>query len=248
MAEHLSCAGDAGLDFVADHENVVLRAELADFLEVVFIWDDDTSFTLDGLDKERSDLFAVGFEGGFKRRDVVEWDWLLCGGAHGTNAGQVRTVVVSAFWVCGHGNGGEGAAVEVFLHAEDKCFVLRDLLRLVAPFPRDLDCGLHGLCAGVHGEHHIEAHHRSDLLGEAREDIVVEGATAESEAAGLLGKGLDELGVAVALVHGRVCREKIEVMFAFWVPDTAPGCSGENNGKGVVVVCGVGCFARHGGL
>jgi hypothetical protein len=35
----------------------------------------------------------------------------------------------------------------------------------------------------------------------------------------LLGQGLDELGMAMALVHSAVCREEIEIVLALGVPD-----------------------------
>lgn len=73
------------------------------------------------------------------------------------------------------------SAVEVLLCGEDPGLVLRNALDLVSPFARNLDSGLHGLSTSVHGQDHLEAQHRSDLLGEAGEDIVVECARAERQ-------------------------------------------------------------------
>ena len=80
--------------------------------------------------------------------------------------------------------------------------ILRDPLALVPPLAGDLDGSLDGLGARVHGQDHVEAEEAGGVLGEAREDVVVEGAGGEGEAAGLLGEGFDEFGVAVALVDG----------------------------------------------
>ena len=58
----------------------------------------------------------------------------------------------------------------------------------------------------AHGQHHVEAEHARHELGEAREHVVVECAAAQCEALRLVGQGLDQLGVAVALVDGGVGR------------------------------------------
>ena len=69
--------------------------------------------------------------------------------------------------------------MKVLLDREDQSFVLRDSLDLVSPLARDLHCGLDSLSTSVHGQDHVEAEQLGGILSEAREDIVVEGATAE---------------------------------------------------------------------
>lgn len=63
VAEEFAGAGDAGLDLVADEEDVVFVAEGAGFGEVAFRGDDDAGFALDGLDEKGCGRGAVGFEG-----------------------------------------------------------------------------------------------------------------------------------------------------------------------------------------
>ena len=71
--------------------------------------------------------------------------------------------------------------MEVLLYRKNKSLVLWDALDLVSPFPCNLDSGLYGLSARVHGQDHLKAQHLGDSLGETREDIVVEGAGTKSE-------------------------------------------------------------------
>jgi hypothetical protein len=108
--------------------------------------------------------------------------------------------------------------MEVLRHREDQSLILRYSLDLVAPLARDLDRSLHRLGSRVHGQDQVEAKQLGGIFGEAWEDIVVECSAAERQARCLLGQRLDKLGMAVALVHGRVCGEEVEVVFAFWVP------------------------------
>ena len=159
----------------------MLRAESADFAQVGVWRDDDAGFALDRLDEEGGDFRAVGGEGGAQGWDVVVREGSLGYGAGGADIRKVGAVVVAGFGVGGHGDCGEGAAVEVFGDTEDDGFVLWDAFRFVAPFPGDLDGGLHGFSAGVHGEDHIEAKEAGYELGEAWEDIVIEGSRAECQ-------------------------------------------------------------------
>jgi len=111
--------------------------------------------------------------------------------------------------------------MEVLLHRKDQCLILRNALDFVTPLARNLNGRLHRLGARVHGKYHVEAEELGGIFGEAGEDIIVEGATAERQPRCLLGQGLDELGVAVALVDGTVGGEEVEVVLALGIPYTA---------------------------
>lgn len=71
--------------------------------------------------------------------------------------------------------------VEVLLDAEDKSFILRNALALVAPFPSNLDSGLDSFGACVHRKYHVEAKGPCNVLRKSREDIVVESTTAQRQ-------------------------------------------------------------------
>ena len=137
--------------------------------------------------------------------------------------------------------GGGGAyrpPVKVVGGAEDEGLALLDALDLVGPLAGDLDGGLDGLGARVHGQHHVEAEDAADLLGPHGEHVVVEGARAQGQAAGLLGQGAHQLRVAVALVDGAVGGQEVEVVLALGVPDMDPLGAREHDGEWVVVVGG----------
>ncbi len=137
--------------------------------------------------------------------------------------------------------GGGGAyrpPVKVVGGAEDEGLALLDALDLVGPLAGDLDGGLDGLGARVHGQHHVEAEDAADLLGPHGEHVVVEGARAEGQAAGLFGEGAHQLRVAVTLVDGAVGGQEVEVVLALGVPDVDALGAGEDDGQRVVVVGG----------
>lgn len=145
-------------------------------MQVGGVGDDDAGFALDGLDEKGRDFGAVGFKGGAQGGDVIVGELLLGLGACRADIGEVGPVVVAGLGVRGHGDCGEGAAVEVLGNAEDEGLVFWDSLYFVTPFPGDLDGGLDGLGAGVHGQDHVEAEVAGYEFGEAGEDIVVEGS------------------------------------------------------------------------
>jgi hypothetical protein len=119
------------------------------------------------------------------------------------------------------------SSVEVLLNREDQSLVLRDSLDFVSPLARNLDCGLNSLSTSVHRQNHVEAKELCGILCEAWEHIVIECATAESQPRSLLCEGLDELGVAVALVDRAVRREEVKVVLLLRIPDAATTCARE---------------------
>lgn len=131
---------------------------------------------------------------------------------------------------------------------KDESAALRHALDLVSPLAGDLDGGLDGLGPRVHGQDHVVAKDLPDLGGPDGKDIVVEGARAECQTGGLLGQGLDQLRVAVALVDGAVGREEVEVVLALGVPDVDALGARKDDGEGVVVVGGVLVLGGDGAL
>lgn len=118
--------------------------------------------------------------------------------------------------------------MEVLLHGENQCLVLWNTLYFVTPLSRNLHRRLHSLSSRVHGQDHVESEEFGGILGEAWEYIVVECAATEGQSRSLLGEGLDELGVAMALIHGAVRGEEVEIVLVFWIPYRAAACSREN--------------------
>jgi len=107
VAEHLTSTGNASLDLVTDHENVVLVTQLAYFSEIVLVGHNNTSFALDRLDQESSSVLAVLLKDLLEIAHVVVTDRLVVGRVRGANVRQVRAVVVSGLRVGGHGDGSE---------------------------------------------------------------------------------------------------------------------------------------------
>lgn len=167
----------------------MLAAERLHLLQIVVVGNDDASFTLhtshktnrviimmdimrsvatnlNGLDQERGDFFAVGFESGFEVSHVVVSNLLPCFGASGSDAVQEGSEALSeevgtlvgqphrhapkylclarapALWICGHGDDADGATVEVVGAAEHDGFALGHLLDGVSPLASELDGGL----------------------------------------------------------------------------------------------------------
>lgn len=63
VAQQLARAGDTSLDLVADQQHIVLVAECAGLLQVVWVGDNDACLTLDRLDEESSEIGTSRLEG-----------------------------------------------------------------------------------------------------------------------------------------------------------------------------------------
>jgi hypothetical protein len=81
--------------------------------------------------------------------------------------------------------------MEILLHTEYQRLILGYFLGLVTPLSGEFDGCFDSFSACVHGEQHVEAEQAGGEFGETREDVVVEGAGGEGEAAGLLGESFD---------------------------------------------------------
>ena len=134
-------------------------------------------------------------------------------------ARQERAEAAAGVGVGREGDDAEGAAVEVVGADDDLGLVLRHALDLVAPLAHRLDRGLDRLGARVHRQDLVRAGQRRELLVEAAELVVAEGAAGQRQPAGLLDHRREDLRVAVALVDRRVGGEAVEVAVALDVGD-----------------------------
>ncbi len=106
----------------------------------------------------------------------------------------------------------------------------------VAPLAGGFDGGLDGFYAGVHGEGHVEAGEVVEVFEEERELVVAEGAGGEGDLCDLVVEGLEDGGMAVALIDGGVGGEEVEVLAAVDVPDPGAGGALDDDVEGMVVV------------
>ena len=158
-------AAQAGLHFVADHQDVVARADLAHRLEVARRRHDDAGLTLDGLDEER---------GGVRRDRGVERSRVAKG--HAAEAGRERAEAVAVLRFAGEADDRGGAAGEVAFGDEDVRPTFGHALDLVGPLARCLDGGLDRFGARVHRQRTVHAGHAAQRLQKGAEPVGVEGA------------------------------------------------------------------------
>jgi hypothetical protein len=77
----------------------VLITKGASLLQVLWVWYDNTSLTLDGLDEECSEVRAGGLEGLAQGSLIVVCDGLLGSWNGASDTGQIRTVVFARLGV-----------------------------------------------------------------------------------------------------------------------------------------------------
>ena len=201
------------------------RADLAHPGEVAGRGDDDAGLALDRLGEEGD---GVRPDRRLERVGVAEGD--------GDEAGDEGAEVAAGVLVGRERHDAEGAAVEVARADDDLGAVLRHALHLVAPFAHRLDRRLDRLGARVHRQDLVRVGQVRELLVEAAELVVAEGAAGQGQARGLLGQRLQDLRVAVALVDRRVGGEAVEVAAALDVGHPGALALGQHDVEGLVVV------------
>lgn len=206
--EHLSGTGKASLDLIGNHKDIVLGAQLPDLGEVAIIRHDNTSLTLDGFDKEGSDILAVVLENVFQVLNVVVADEAASLGAGRANVGEIWAEFMASFGIGRHGDDTNSASVEVLSARKDDGFALWNLLLLVTPLARKLDGGLNSLGTSVHGEDLVIAKVLGDVFGILAKYIIVKRTRAQAEALGLRAERLDDLWVRMTCCGGGGTRDK----------------------------------------
>ena len=126
-------------------------------------------------------------------------------------------------------------AVEVVGADDDLGAALGHALHLVAPLAHRLDRRLHRLGARVHRQHLVRPRQRRELLVEAPELVVAEGAAGQRQPPGLLDHRREDLRVAMPLVHRRIGGEAVEVAVALDVGDPGPLAFGQHHVERLVV-------------
>jgi len=108
-------------------------------------------------------------------------------------------------------------------------------LDLVPPLARGLDRRLHGLGAGVHGQHHLGADQPREPLGEGVQQVVLEGPRRQSQPIELGVRDRRQPGVPVPEVQRRVPGEEVQVAVSFDVADPRAVAGVQHDVERVVV-------------
>ena len=235
--QHFACAANTALHLVGHEEHVVLLADVVALLQVAFIGDVNASLALDGFQQETGDFVAFLLKHFLKSIGVVVGD--------ADEAGSHGAVVGVALGVIAHGDDGDGTAMEVAFAAHDFHLVVRDTFFDDTPTAGELEARFVGFRARVHGQHLVVAEVFSHVFFPHAERVVIEGAAAEGEAFGLVGHGLQDFRVAVALVHGGIGRQEVEIFLAFHVPHFGALTFGEDDWQRVIVMGSVLGFEVH---
>jgi hypothetical protein len=162
-AEHFACSRDAGLDFIGDEEDVVFCAERTDFGEVIVIWDDNSSMSiqcsiegvpslaLDWFNDETCDAGAMSFKGFFEVFNVIISNDLSGRGIGCTDKREIRTILIATFGVGGHGYYANRPAVEVAFDREHDSLARWNAFLHVSPSTGQFDPGFHRFGTRVPG-------------------------------------------------------------------------------------------------
>ena len=178
------------LDFVRNQQNVVLFAQLRNFLEISLRRNDDPALALDGFDQHRGSV----------RSDDAP-DRVRIAIRDGEKARREGAEIVAVGRLGGERDDGGGAPVEVARADDDLRLVARHALDGVRPLARQFDSRLDRLCAAVHGQGHFVAGHLGEFLVKEGQLIVAESARGERDFRGLFEHGFQNFGMDVSLIN-----------------------------------------------
>ena len=229
--EYLPSATQPRLDLVGDEQDIVHSAKLLGRLEIAGGRDEDPGLGLDGLDKKGR---GVGRDGLPQGIDIAVRD------DHEPGCKRSEIVPVEGFG--GEADDRYGPAVEIIGAGDNFRPVLGNSLFLICPLTGGLDGRFDRLGAGVHGQHHLVSGQVAELLGQERPLIIPEGPSRQRQTLGLLLDDLDDPGMAVAMVDGRMATQEVEVLVALDIPGPDPLALGQDGIQRVIVVGRVDIF------
>ena len=116
------------------------------------------------------------------------------------------------------GDSGQRPTPEVLGGEHHDRLILGYTLDIIAPAASQLDARLARFHARIHGQHLVEAQQFGEILLEFSEHVIVESTRGERQNARLFSHLFDYFRVTVALIHGAVCRQKVVILVAFYVP------------------------------
>ena len=218
-------------------QHVVLVAQVEALLQVAIVGHEDASLSLDGLGNKGAHLVAIFVEGTAQGLHVVI--------RNTDEARRQRTILGVGAGVVAHGDDGHGAAMEVAVAADDFDLIVADAFLHGTPTASQLQGSLNAFGTRVHGQDAVVAEEVVHELLILAEGIVVESARGEAEHVGLVFQGFYDAGVAVALVHGRIGGEEVEIFLSFHIPHVDAFTLVQHYGQGVVVVGTIALFQIH---
>ena len=236
-AEHASGAGNTRLHLVGNEQHVVLVAQVEALLQVAIVGHEDAGLALDGLGDESAHLLAILVESFLKRLGIVI--------GNADEARRQRTVLGIRTGVVTHGDDRHGASVEVALAADNLNLVVLDAFFHSAPAASQLQGRLYALGTRVHRQHTVVAEEVVHELLILTEGFAVEGTAGEAELVGLVFQCLDDAGVTVTLVDGRITGEEVEILLSLYVPHIDALALGEHHRQRMIVVSTVFLFQTH---
>src|ERR1700751_322403 len=130
----------------------------------------------------------------------------------------------------------EGASVKIVGADDDLGLPLRHALDLVTPLAHGLDRALYRLGTAVHWQHLVGAGKLCDLFVKGGQLVVVEGAGGQRQFTRLFHHSGQDLRMAVALVHRRICGEAIEITVALRIPQPDAFAARQNDAERLVVL------------
>mmetsp|Transcript_13472 Transcript_13472/g.39218 ORF Transcript_13472/g.39218 Transcript_13472/m.39218 type:complete len:287 (-) Transcript_13472:123-983(-) len=225
-AKALAGAAQPCLDLVGDQEHIVPLAYFLDLAHVAIIWHNHACLALDGLHHEPRNC-RVGGQLGLERLEIVVRDQLKTWDER-PKAGIGRRVR-------GGGNSANRPAPEVARRKHDLGLVVRDALHVIAPSPSELDSRLAGLHSRVHREDAVIAEEARHVLRVGAKDVIVESPRGQRQLPCLVLKSGEDAWMRVALVHGRIGTEKVQVLIVLHIPDTAALAHFQHHGQRTVV-------------
>ena len=126
-------------------------------------------------------------------------------------SGRERPEAIAVLLVGGEADDGHRAAVEVVGADDDFGLAIGYALDLVAPLARRLDGGFDGFGAGVHGQRHVEAGQLVQVLQSSGSWSLRKAREVSVTLCACSTQRLQNLGMAVPLVDGRIGGEAVEI-------------------------------------
>ena len=206
--KELAGSSKTSLDFIRHQQDIVLLADLGNFLEISRWRDDHPTLTLNGFQQDRCGIWSDCFLNSVRitvRNVYKSW--------------RERAKVLAIGRFRGKADDRNRPPVKVTCRRDDLCLVARHTFDLVRPLARQLERSFDSFRPAVHRQGHFVASHLGKLFIEQRQLIIAKSARRQRDFPGLLQQSIQDLRVNVSLVDRRISRETIEIFLSIDIVD-----------------------------
>ena len=189
FGQQLAGATQAGLDFIQDEDDIILRTDGSGFLQITIRRYDHAGLALNGFCQKGH---RFGCDGSLERITIAKGNNL--------KTGREGAEIFPRRFIGAETNDGNGTPVKIVVTNDNLSLILRNPFDLIAPLANRFDDRFHRLGATVHRQYLVRIGQFTEFFIKQPQLIIAKGPGCEGQYLGLFDHSAHNFRVAMALI------------------------------------------------